>query len=164
MQRLKRVYLMPNKMQRFTADARRVLSYAQGEANYLQSSFIGTEHLLVALVREEVGIAGRVLRAMGASKQPLQALLEQLAGEITPRMSSTPPELSPGVKRVLELAVVEARNTGSESVDSGHLLTGLVRLPESTATQILKHLRINPDAVRQRIAEERNPNNGESSA
>ena len=155
---------MPNKMQRFTADARRVLSYAQGEANYLQSGVIGTEHMLVALVREEVGIAGRVLRAMGATKQQLQSLVEQLAGEITPRMSSTPPELSSGVKRVLELAVVEARNTGSESVDSGHLLAGLVRLPESTATTILQQMHINPDAVRQRIEQERNPNHGDSSS
>jgi ATP-dependent Clp protease ATP-binding subunit ClpC len=155
---------MTNKMQRFTADARRVLSYAQGEANYLQSSFIGTEHMLVALVREEDGIAGRVLRAMGADKAQLQSLLEKLAGPNAPRMTSAPPELSPGVKRILELAVAEARQAESEFVDTEHLLLGLLRLPESTAATILQQMRISPNAVRQRIEQERGGKHDETAS
>jgi ATP-dependent Clp protease ATP-binding subunit ClpC len=97
---------MANKMQRFSENARRVLSYAQDEADYLQRTHIGTEHILVGLVREEHGIAGRVLREMGVDKQQVQSLVEQLTGSITPRMTTTP-RTFPGVKRVLELAVTK---------------------------------------------------------
>lgn len=155
---------MANKMERFSADARRVLSYAQDEADYLQRSHIGTEHILVGLIREEDGIAGRVLRALGADKQQVQSLVEKLTGSITPRMTTTPPELSPGVKRVLELAVDEARRLESESIDTEHLMLGLLRLTEGIALDILKRLRVNPNEVRQRVLQEISRKNDKSAS
>jgi ATP-dependent Clp protease ATP-binding subunit ClpC len=155
---------MANKMQRFTQSARRVLGYAQDEANYLHSSFIGTEHMLVALVREEHGIAGKVLRELGANKQEVQALVEKLTGSAEPRMTSAPPELSPGVKRVLELAVGESRRIGSDFVDTEQLLLGLLRLPESTAANILSQLHIKTEDVQRRVEQETSQKNGGSAS
>ena len=66
---------MPNKMERFTQRARRVLSLAQEEAERLQHSYIGTEHLLLGLMREEGGVAGRVLRDLGLDPRRVEELV-----------------------------------------------------------------------------------------
>ncbi len=69
---------MPNKMERFTQRARRVLSLAQEEAERLQHNYIGTEHLLLGLIREEGGVAGRVLRELGLEQRRVEELVEHL--------------------------------------------------------------------------------------
>lgn len=138
---------MPNKMERFTQRARRVLSLAQEEAERLQHSYIGTEHLLLGLMREEGGVAGRVLRDMGVDPRRVEELVERMT-----RSGQRPPnarlDLSPGTKKVLELAVDEARKMGHHYIGTEHLLLGLVRQEEGIAIDVLKKLNIKPDDVR----------------
>ena len=139
---------MPNKMERFTQRARRVLSLAQDEAERLQHSYIGTEHLLLGLMREEGGVAGRVLRDLGVDSRRVEELVERMtrAGQRAP---NTRLDLAQSTKRVLELAVDEARRMGHHYISTEHLLLGLVRQEEnSIAIDILKRLSIKPDDVR----------------
>ena len=138
---------MPNKMERFTQRARRVLSLAQEEAERLQHNYIGTEHLLLGLIREEGGVAGRVLRELGLEQRRVEELVERMTRAST-RTTTIQPELSPGTKRVLELAVDEARRMGHHYIGTEHLLLGLVRLTEGVAIDILKRLGISPEEVR----------------
>jgi ATP-dependent Clp protease ATP-binding subunit ClpC len=134
-------------MERFTQRARRVLSLAQEEAEKLQHNYIGTEHLLLGLIREEGGVAGRVLRELGLDMRRVEEMVERLT-RATPRTGSSQPELSPGTKRVLELAVDEARRMGHHYIGTEHLLLGLVRLTDGVAIDILRKLEVNPEEVR----------------
>jgi len=134
-------------MERFTQRARRVLSLAQEEAERLQHNYIGTEHLLLGLIREEGGVAGRVLRELGLDQRRVEELVERMT-RATTRTTSAQPELSPGTKRVLELAVDEARRMGHHYIGTEHLLLGLVRLTEGVAIDILKRLGVSPEEVR----------------
>ncbi len=138
---------MANKMERFTQRARRVLSLAQEEAERLQHNYIGTEHLLLGLIREEGGVAGRVLRELGLEQRRVEELVERMT-RATTRTANIQPELSPGTKRVLELAVDEARRMGHHYIGTEHLLLGLVRLTEGVAIDILKRLGVSPEEVR----------------
>ena len=138
---------MSNKMERFTQRARRVLSLAQEEAERLQHNYIGTEHLLLGLIREEGGVAGRVLRELGLEQKRVEELVERMTRAST-RSGTTAPELTPGTKRALELAVDEARRMGHHYIGTEHLLLGLVRLPEGVAIDILKRLGVSPEEVR----------------
>ncbi len=138
---------MPNKMERFTQRARRVLSLAQEEAERLQHSYIGTEHLLLGLMREEGGVAGRVLRDLGLDQRRVEELVERMtrAGQ---RTANARLDLSPGTKKVLELAVDEARRMGHHYIGTEHLLLGLVRQSEGIAIDVLKRLNVSPEEVR----------------
>ncbi|MEZ4667975.1 MAG: Clp protease N-terminal domain-containing protein [Anaerolineae bacterium] len=139
---------MPNnRMERFTARARRVLSLAQETAEDYKHNYIGTEHLLIGLLREEGGIAGRVLRDLGLEQRRVEGLVEELT-QAALQSRPTIAELSPGVKRVLELAVDEARRMGHHYIGTEHLLLGLVRQSEGVAIDVLKRLGISPEEVR----------------
>jgi ATP-dependent Clp protease ATP-binding subunit ClpC len=134
-------------MERFTQRARRVLSLAQEEADRLQHNYIGTEHLLLGLMREEGGVAGRVLRDLGLEPRRVEELVERLTRAST-RTGSQQAELSPGTKKVLELAVDEARRMGHHYIGTEHLLLGLVRQTEGVALDVLKRLGISPEEIR----------------
>ena len=138
---------MPNKMERFTQRARRVLSLAQEEAERLQHGQIGTEHLLLGLMREEGGVAGRVLRDLGLDARRVEELVNRLtdSGE---RQLGVALELSTGTKKILELAVDEARRMGHHYIGTEHLLLGLVRQQEGVAIEVLRRLGISPEEVR----------------
>jgi ATP-dependent Clp protease ATP-binding subunit ClpC len=140
-------WIVANKMERFTQRARRVLSLAQEEAERLQHSYIGTEHLLLGLMREEGGVAGRVLRDLGLDQRRVEELVERMtrAGQRAPNARL---DLSPGTKKVLELAVDEARRMGHHYIGTEHLLLGLVRQQEGIAIDVLKRLSISPEEVR----------------
>ena len=141
-------YLAPGqRMERFTQRARRVLSLAQEEAERLQHNYIGTEHLLLGLIREEGGIGGRVLRELGLEQRRVEELVERMT-RASPRPTRMQPELSPGTKRVLELAVDEARRMKHQYIGTEHLLLGLARLTEGVAVDILKRLGVSPEEVR----------------
>jgi ATP-dependent Clp protease ATP-binding subunit ClpC len=134
-------------MERFTQRARRVLSLAQEEAERLQHNHIGTEHLLLGLMREEGGVAGRVLRELGLEQSRVEELVERMT-RATPRPTNAPLDLSPGTKRVLELAVDEARRMGHHYIGTEHLLLGLVRQTEGVAIDVLRRLGVSPEEVR----------------
>lgn len=138
---------MPNKMERFTQRARRVLTLAQEEAERLQHGQIGTEHLLMGLLREEGGVAGRVLRELGLEVRRVEELVIRLSDSGNRATGSTL-DLSAGTKKVLELAVDEARRMGHHYIGTEHLLLGLVRQQDGVAIEILKRLSINPEEVR----------------
>jgi ATP-dependent Clp protease ATP-binding subunit ClpC len=134
-------------MERFTQRARRVLSLAQEEAERLHHGYIGTEHLLLGLMREEGGVAGRVLRELGLEPRRVQELVERLSapGQRAPFGKI---DLAPGTKRVLELAVDEARRMGHHYIGTEHLLLGLVRQNEGVAIDVLRQFGVTPDQVR----------------
>ncbi len=138
---------MPNKMERFTQRARRVLSLAQEEAERLQHHQIGTEHLLLGLMREEGGVAGRVLRDLGLDLRRVEELVTRLSAS-EHKTGHAPLDLSPGTKKVLELAVDEARRMGHHYIGTEHLLLGLVRQQEGIALDVLRRLGVSPEEVR----------------
>ncbi len=138
---------MSNKMERFTQRARRVLSLAQEEAERMQHSHIGTEHLLLGLMREEGGVAGKVLREMGLQPDQVEQIIERLT-LADRRPGVTRMDLAPATKKVLELAVDEARRMGHHYIGTEHLLLGLARTNDGVAVEVLRELKINPDEIR----------------
>ncbi|MGJ3239564.1 MAG: ATP-dependent Clp protease ATP-binding subunit [Anaerolineae bacterium] len=138
---------MPNKMERFTQRARRVLSLAQEEAERLQHGQIGTEHLLLGLMREDGGVAGRVLRDLGLEQRRVEELVNRLTDSGN-RTAGGSLDLSPGTKKVLELAVDEARRMGHHYIGTEHLLLGLVRQQEGIAIEVLRRLGTSAEDVR----------------
>ncbi|MBM3122451.1 MAG: NDP-hexose 4-ketoreductase, partial [Chloroflexi bacterium] len=133
-------------MERFTQRARRVLSLAHEEAERLHHNYIGTEHLLLGLIREEGGVAGRVLRELGLDTARVKEMVERLTG--VGRQGGMHVELSPGTEQVLQYAIEEARRMGHHYIGTEHLLLGLVRQGEGVGIEVLRRLGITPEQVR----------------
>ena len=133
-------------MERFTQRARRVLSLAHQEAERMRHNYIGTEHLLLGLIREEGGVAGRVLRELGLEAERVQEIVERLTGSGQARGGKL--DLSPGTQQVLEYAVEEARRMGHHYIGTEHLLLGLVRYGEGVALDVLRKLGVTPEQIR----------------
>jgi ATP-dependent Clp protease ATP-binding subunit ClpC len=132
-------------MERFTQRARRVLSLAHQEAERARQNLIGTEHLLIGLVEEEGGVAGRVLREMGLETDRVREMVHRLSGE--GRSSTEKIELAQETQEVLEHAIDEAHRLGHHYIGTEHLLLGLVR-SEGTALEVLRRLGVTPDEIR----------------
>src|SRR5512147_639863 len=133
-------------MERLTQRARRVLSLAHQEAERMRHNYIGTEHLLLGLIREEGGVAGRVLRELGLEPDRVQEMVERLTGTGSYRGGKL--DLAPGTQQVLEYAVEEARRMGHHYIGTEHLLLGLVRYGEGVALDVLRKLGITPEQIR----------------
>jgi ATP-dependent Clp protease ATP-binding subunit ClpC len=133
-------------MDRFTQRARRVLNLAYQEAERMRHNYIGTEHLLMGLIREEGGVAGRVLRELGLEADRVQEIVERLTGPGQYRGGKL--DLSPGTQQVLEYAVEEARRMGHHYIGTEHLLLGLVRYGEGIALDVLRKLGVTPEQIR----------------
>ena len=133
-------------MERFTQRARRVLSLAHQEAERMRHNYIGTEHLLLGLIREEGGVAGRVLRELGLEANRVQEIIERLTGPGQYRGGKL--DLSPGTQQVLEFAVDEARRMGHHYIGTEHILLGLVRLNEGVAMDVLRKLGVSAEQIR----------------
>ncbi len=133
-------------MERFTQRARRVLSLAHQEAERMRNNYIGTEHLLLGLIREEGGVAGRVLRELGLEIERVQEMVERMTG--TGQYRGGKLDLSPGTQQVLEFAVEEARRMGHHYIGTEHLLLGLVRLGEGVALDVLRKMGVTPEQIR----------------
>ena len=138
---------MASKLDRFTQRARRVLALAQEEAERLNHTYIGTEHLLLGLVKEENGIAGQVLRRLGVTPQKVEEMVLRMSGPGR-RTPHSKPDLTPRIRRVIELAVDEARRMGHHYIGTEHLLLGLVRLGDGMAVDILKSLGLSLEQIR----------------
>src|SRR5512143_1364708 len=133
-------------MERFTQRARRVLGLAHQEAERMRHDYIGTEHLLLGLVREEGGVAGRVLRELGLDANRIQEMVEKLVGFGDAQAGSL--DLSPGTQQVLELAIEEAGRMGHHYIGTEHLLLGLVRYGEGIAMDVLRKMGVTPEQIR----------------
>ncbi|MFN8384222.1 MAG: ATP-dependent Clp protease ATP-binding subunit [Anaerolineales bacterium] len=133
-------------MERFTQRARRVLSLAHQEAERARQNNIGTEHLLLGLMDEEGGVAGRVLRELGMTSERVREVVARVSG---PAVTFDPNriELAPETQQVLEYAVEEARRLGHHYIGTEHILLGLVRV-ESTAMEVLRRLGVTADQIR----------------
>ncbi len=133
-------------MERFTQRARRVLSLAHQEAERLRHNYIGTEHLLLGLIKEEGGVAGRVLRELGLEADRVQEMVERLTGP--GQFQGGKLDLSPGTQQVLEYAVEEARRMGHHYIGTEHLLLGLVRYGEGVALDVLRKMGVSQEQIR----------------
>jgi ATP-dependent Clp protease ATP-binding subunit ClpC len=133
-------------MERFTQRARRVLSLAHEEAERMHHNYIGTEHLLLGLIREEGGVAGRVLRELGLDPARVKEMVERLTG--VGRHAGTRIELAPATEQVLQSAIEEARRMGHHYIGTEHILLGLVRQDEGVGLDVLRRLGITPEQIR----------------
>ena len=139
--------------QRFTDRARKVILLGQEEARRMTTGSVGTEHLLLGLVRENEGVAAQVLERMGVSLGKVRGEVE---GESTVRGESrggSEPNLSPRAKRVLELAADEARRMKHNYIVTEHLLLALLREKDGVAAKVLRKLGLNLEKVRQQVME-----------
>ncbi len=133
----------------FTEEARRALKLAQHEAARMHHAQIGTEHLLLGLLREKEGIASHVLRELGLQSGDVQRWAERLSAmQQRAPLISAEIDLTPRTKRVLELAGDEARRYGAPRIDTHHLLLGLIRQGDGTALEVLDHLGITGEQIR----------------
>ncbi|MFN8435023.1 MAG: ATP-dependent Clp protease ATP-binding subunit [Anaerolineales bacterium] len=133
-------------MERFTQRARRVLSLAHQEAERARQNSIGTEHLLLGLMDEEGGVAGRVLRELGMSSDRVREVVARISSG-SPTFDPNRIELAPETQQVLEFAVDEAKRLGHHYIGTEHILLGLVRV-DSTALEALRRLGVTPDQIR----------------
>src|SRR5574342_210174 len=133
-------------MERFTQRARRVLSLAHQEAERARNNNIGTEHLLLGLMDEEGGVAGRVLRELGMSSDRVREVIRRVTTGST-AFDPSRVELASDTQQVLEHAVEEARRLGHHYIGTEHILLGLVRV-EGTAMEVLRRLGVTADQIR----------------
>jgi ATP-dependent Clp protease ATP-binding subunit ClpA len=158
---------MENKIDRFTPNARYILSLSEKEAERLQQTTIGTPHILLAMIRSEYGVAGIVLRELGlelnhvretvrlsAQEKPQQNFFNQVIQQFAkvktppPQENSKPIELSPQVKQLLEIAVNKARRMGDHHIGTEHLLLGIAQHKECKALIILDRFGISTRVIR----------------
>lgn len=138
---------------RFTERARKVIILAKEEARRFNHDYIGTEHILLGLIREGEGVAATVLQKMGVSLDNIRLEIEKLVqpGPTTQIMGDIP--FTPRAKKALELAAEEARNLGHNYIGTEHLLLGLIREGEGVASQVLLNLGLDLNTVRNEVME-----------
>ncbi|HEY86628.1 MAG TPA: ATP-dependent Clp protease ATP-binding subunit [Dehalococcoidia bacterium] len=138
---------MASRFEKFSERARRVLTLAQEEAQNLNHSYIDTEHILLGLAREEEGVAAKVLSNLGVGLSKIRSAVGFVIGRgEKPGTGET--GLTPRAKRVIELAIDEARHLGHNYIGTEHLLLGLLREGEGVAADILDSLGITLERVR----------------
>ncbi|MHB1004567.1 MAG: ATP-dependent Clp protease ATP-binding subunit [Chloroflexota bacterium] len=138
---------MADRFDKFTERARKVLTLAQEEAQRFNHNYIGTEHLLLGLVREGDGVAAKVLANMGVELNKVRSAVEFIIGR-GDRMVMGEIGLTPRAKKVIELAVDEARRLNHHYIGTEHLLLGLVREGEGIAAGVLESLGVSLEKVR----------------
>jgi len=136
--------------ERFTDRARRVVVLAQEEARMLNHNYIGTEHILLGLVREGEGVAAKALEAMDISLNGVREQVQEIIGEGSHAPSGHIP-FTPRAKKVLELSLREALQLGHNYIGTEHILLGLIREGEGVAAQVLGKLGAELSSVRQQV-------------
>ncbi|WP_318506338.1 ATP-dependent protease ATP-binding subunit ClpC [Bacillus sp. T3] len=134
---------------RFTERAQKVLALAQEEAIRLSHNNIGTEHILLGLVREGEGIAAKALYALGLGAEKIQKEVENLIGR--GQEASQTIHYTPRAKKVIELSMDEARKLGHSYVGTEHILLGLIREGEGVAARVLNNLGVSLNKARQQV-------------
>ncbi|MCK9603688.1 MAG: ATP-dependent Clp protease ATP-binding subunit [Candidatus Omnitrophica bacterium] len=138
---------------RFTERARKVVILAKEEARRFNHDYIGTEHILLGLIREGEGVAATVLQKLGLSLENIRLEIEKLVqpGPTTQIIGDIP--FTPRAKKALELAAEEARSLGHNYIGTEHLLLGLIREGEGVASQVLLNLGLDLNTVRNEVME-----------
>src|SRR2546422_7283821 len=136
-----------DRFDKFTERARKVLSLAQEEAQRFQHNYIGTEHLLLGLVREGEGVAAKVLSNLGVELNKVRSAVEFIIGR-GDRIVLGEIGLTPRAKKVIELAVDEARRLNHHYIGTEHLLLGLLREGEGIGAGVLESLGVNLEKAR----------------
>ena len=138
---------MASRFEKFSEKARRVLSLAQEEAQRFNHTYIGTEHVLLGLVRESDGVAAKVLTNLGVELPKVRSAVEFIIGR-GERASTGEIGLTPRAKKVIELAVDEARRLNHNYIGTEHLLIGLMREGEGVPAGVLESLGVTLDKIR----------------
>ncbi|MFC1933057.1 ATP-dependent Clp protease ATP-binding subunit [Chloroflexota bacterium] len=141
---------MASRFEKFSERARRVLTSAQEEAQHLNHSYIGTEHILLGLIREEEGVAAKVLNNLGVSLSKVRSAVEYIIGR-GEKSGTGEIGLTPRAKRVIELAIDEARHLGHNYIGTEHLLLGLLHEGEGIAAGVLESFSITLEQARAEI-------------
>jgi ATP-dependent Clp protease ATP-binding subunit ClpC len=136
--------------ERFTDRARRVVVLAQEEARMLNHNYIGTEHILLGLIREREGVGARALESLGISLDAVRLQVEGIIGRGQEVPSGHIP-FTPRAKKVLELSLREAVQMGHNYIGTEHILLGLIREGNGVAAQVLVQLGAALDRVRQQV-------------
>lgn len=136
-----------DRFDKFTERAKKVLSLAQEEAQRFKHNYIGTEHLLLGLVREEEGVAAKVLQKLGVELQAVRNAVEFIIGR-GDRIVRGEIGLTPRAKKVIELAIDEARRMNHNYIGTEHLLLGLIREGEGIAAGVLESLGVKLEQAR----------------
>ena len=136
--------------ERFTDRARRVVVLAQEEARLLNHNYIGTEHVLLGLVREGEGVAARALKSMGIGAEAVRGQVELIIGQGRAAPTGHIP-FTPRAKKVLELSLRESIQLGHNYIGTEHILLGLVREGEGVAAQVLEKMGAGLDRVRKSV-------------
>ncbi len=133
--------------EKFNEPGRRIVVLAQDEARYFNHNYIGTEHLLLGLIREEDGIAARALREIGVDLEEARDQVESIVGYGEEGTGAQAP-FTPRASKVLQMASMESMQLDHDHVSTEHVLLGLLRESEGVAARMLLNLDIDPDAVR----------------
>ncbi|MBA3423693.1 MAG: AAA family ATPase, partial [Rubrobacter sp.] len=136
--------------ERFTERARKVVVLAQEEARHFNHNYIGTEHLLLGLLREDEGVAARALSSLNVTLDEVREQVESIVGYGEEGTGGQAP-FTPRSKKVLELALREALQLGHNYIGTEHILLGLVRESEGVAARVLSNLDVDPDKVRREV-------------
>jgi ATP-dependent Clp protease ATP-binding subunit ClpA len=138
--------------ERFTDRARRVVVLAQEEARMLNHDFIGTEHILLGLIREGEGVAAKALESLGISEEAVRQQVEEIVGRGKQAPSGHIP-FTPRAKKVLKLALREALQLGHNYIGTEHILLGLIREGDGVAAQVLVRLGADLNPARKQVIE-----------
>ena len=137
--------------ERFTERSRKVMVLAQEESGRLGHGYVGTEHLLLGLIREEEGVATQALTASGVTVDGVREQVEIIVGYGEADTSQKP--FRAETKRVLESSLKESMRLGHNYIGTEHILLGLVRESEGVAARVLLDLDVDQDAVRREVIE-----------
>ena len=143
---------MSSRFEKFSERARRVLTIAQEEARQMNHNSIGTKHILLGLVREEEGVAAKILTNLGVSLNKIRTAVE-FNSDRGERPSTGESGLTPRAKRVIELAIDEARQLSHNYIGTEHLLLGLLREGEGVAAGVLNSLGVTLERARSETAQ-----------
>ncbi len=140
-------YIAPNKVYPFTEQVDSILERAQEEARRFQHNYIGTEHLLLGMVREDEGVAGAVLHNLGVNLTRVRNAVEFIIGR-GDRITLGEIGLTPRSKKILELASKESQRMNTTYIGTEHLLLGMIEEGEGIAAGVLNSLGVYPQNVR----------------
>src|SRR5215210_4239830 len=145
-------------MNNFTPRAQQVLALARKEADRFNHNFVGTEHLLLGLIKLGQGVAVNVLQKMGLDLETVRMEVEKQVGTGPDQKMIGNIPYTPRVKKVLALAAKEAKSLNHSYVGTEHILLGLLREGDGVAARVLKNLDVDIEQTRQEILKELDPN------